>query len=159
MNLEEKIVWAIFDSNIVLEGIKTDNEYFSLDILFKSSEAFTFRIIITNREIIILDISFLMLILESNKLTIDQFKQEKNKIKDNLIKKKELALYFQAGNKIINYYKSFDLLVNELINLKCFKDQNKEEEIINVEQINKNDKNKIYDIKEIDDIDNLKIGV
>ena len=156
MNIGEKFIWAIYDFNIrIFEGKKTDNEKFSFNIFTKGSDNFVFRSIFTNKEIIILDISFFELIIKNGKLTIEQFKQTKDKIIDDLKKKKELILYITIKNKIININYSFDLLLNELIILKVFEGQNTKEEIIKVEQDNnneKNDNNKIFDTKEIDDL-------
>ena len=149
------MIWAICGYNLgILEGKKTDKEYYSLDI-FASSNNFIFRSILTNREIIILDIGFFALFFKGQKLTIEKFKHEKNKINDSIKKGKELTLYIKVKNKIINYNNSFDLLVNELINLKIFEGQNTKEEIKIVEKVDKNeknDKNKIYETKEIDDL-------
>jgi len=162
MNIGEKLIWAIYDSNIsIFEGKKTDDEKFSLDIFIKGSDNFVFRSIFTNREIIILDIGIFALFIKNEKLTIGQFKQEKDKIIDKIKKKKELILYINIKNKIINTKYSFDSLVNELIILKIFEGQKAKEEIISVEQDNKNEKddkseindnNKIFDSKEIDDL-------
>ena len=163
-NIGEKLIWAIYGSNItILEGKKSDNEKFSLDIFIKGSDNFSFRSIFTNREIIIFDVLYLLLILKSKKeLTIEKFKQDKDKIFDNIQKKKELNIYINIKNKIINYNNSFDLLLNELINLKAFEEQktkeessNVEEGVVNVEQDNKNvkdDKNKKFDTKDTDDL-------
>ena len=156
MNIGEKFIWAIYDSNIrICEGKKTDNEKFSFDIFAEGSDKFVLRSIFTNKEIIILDISFFEFIIKNGKLTIEQFKQTKDKIIDDLKKKKELILYITIKNKIININYSFDLLLNELIILKVFEGQNTKEKIIKVEQDNnneKNDNNKIFDTKEIDDL-------
>ena len=163
-NIGEKLIWAIYGSNItILEGKKSDNEKFSLDIFIKGSDNFSFRSIFTNIEIIIFDVVYLLLILKSKKeLTIEKFKQDKDKIFDNIQKKKELNIYINIKNKIINYNNSFDLLLNELINLKAFEEQktkeessNVEEGVVNVEQDNKNvkdDKNKKFDTKDTDDL-------
>ena len=163
-NIDKKLIWAIYDSNItILEGKKSDNEKFSLDIFIKGSDIFSFRSIFTNIEIIIFDVVYLLLILKSKKeLTIEKFKQDKDKIFDNIQKKKELNIYINIKNKIINYNNSFDLLLNELINLKAFEEQktkeessNVEEGVVNVEQDNKNvkdDKNKKFDTKDTDDL-------
>ena len=156
MNIDKKLIWAIYDSNIfILEDKKTDNEKFSLNIFIKGSEDCIFRSIFTNREIIIMDIGLFVLISKVKKLTIEQFKQLKDEIFDSIKKKKKLILYINIKNKIINADYSFDLLVNELISLNILEGQNTKEEIIKVEQDNKNEKddnNKIFDSKEIDDL-------
>ena len=163
MNIGEKLIWAIYDSNIsIFEGKKTDDEKFSLDIFIKGSGDLVFRSIFTNREIIIMDIRFFALFIKNEKLTIEQFKQEKDKIIDQIKKKKEIILYINIKNKIINTKYSFDSLVNELIILKIFEGQKAKEEIISLFlQDNKNEKddkneindnNKIFDSKEIDDL-------
>ena len=156
MNISKKFIWLFFGSEIkILEGKKTDDEYLSLDMFIEGSNN-TFRSIFTKREIIIINIELFTLFFIDKKLTIEQFKKEKNKITETK-NKKELTLYICVKNKIINFNNSFELLLNELINLKFFEEQNTNEEIRNIEQVNKNkddknDENKIYDTKEIDDL-------
>ena len=156
MNISKKFIWLFFGSEIkILEGKKTDDEYLSLDMFIEGSNN-TFRSIFTKREIKIINIEIFLIFFKDKKLTIEQFKKEKNKITETK-NKNELTIYIRVKNKIINFNNSFDLLLNEFINLKFFEEQNTNEEIRNIEQVNenkddKNDENKIYDTKEIDDL-------
>jgi len=137
LNINDKLIWTLYEKDIsqsnpdnkyikkILEGKMTEKEKFNFDIFdkinnlkvntdIKGISGNIYKSIFYDENIILI-IKIDLEIFKNNKITLDQIQNEIKLIQNSCPKEyKNLSLYAQIENKIINLDFSFDLFINEL---------------------------------------------
>ena len=179
ININKKLIWTFYgnSSKIILEGTRTKDEIFSIDMfeLIPTKSSYLcciFKSLFSDKKIVIYSF-YSKSIQQLNK----ELEKEKGKEKDinglkEIIKKdidsfiteqnlnKYINCYINLGNYIINFKNSFDSVLFESIIKKINEEQNIKKDNINKEEEKKINNNEICNenMKKIDELElNLKI--